>query len=66
MARAIKVTNRFTGDTSVYDGVEAFRRDAKGSCYDVSLMGIIDLLADAYAAGRATKTYEWMLGVAIG
>lgn len=66
MARAIKVTNRFTGNTSVYDGVETFRRDAKDSCYDISLKGIIDLIADAYAEGRTTKTYEWMLGVAIG
>lgn len=64
MNKAIKVTNLFTGKTTAYEGIDAFRKDAKDH-YDVSVAGLIDTMSDAYADGRPTFTYEWMLGVRI-
>ena len=64
MSKAIKVTYLFTGRTTAYESVDAFRKDAKEH-YDVSVAGLIDTMSDAYANGRTTNTYEWMLGVKI-
>lgn len=64
MAKAIKVTNLFTNTETTYEKVDTFREEAK-THYDVSVAGLIDRLADAFATGRPTGTYEWMLGVKV-
>lgn len=61
-AATVKVTNKFTGKTTAYEGINAFRKEAKAH-YDRSVASLIDTLSDAYEAGRTTRTYEWMLGV---
>lgn len=62
MGKAVKVTNLFTKEETTYDNIESFRQEAKRAC-DASLVGLIDMMSDAYADGRAIGTYEWLLGV---
>ena len=65
MNKTITVTNLFTGKTTTYATVNAFRKDAK-DYYDESVASLIDKMSEAYADGRPTGTYEWMLGVSFG
>lgn len=65
MRKAIKVTNVFTGVETIYDGVDALREDAASILHDGSATGLVNMLADAYAQGRPTGTYEWLLGVKV-
>lgn len=61
MSHQIRVTNRFTGKATTYDGIEAMREGEKATS-DAGLAALIDMLADAYAGGNPTDTYEWLLG----
>ena len=61
MSGRIRVTNKFTGKATAYEGIEDFRAQAKEEA-DRSLTRLIDMLADAYSEGRSTSTYEWLLG----
>lgn len=62
MGKMVKVTNLFTHKETVYADVEAFRIGMKETC-DPSMARLIDMMGDAYAEGRSTDTYEWMLGM---
>lgn len=61
-SKMVKVTNLFTREEKTYDDIEAFRIGMKETC-DPSMARLIDMMGDAYAEGRSTDTYEWMLGM---